>query len=95
MLPMEWDKSQDMFRYLNSLAWGYQLNMEKRMFATAGAEYRASLIRWDNNGITRDNKRVVLLETSDPKQLEAALLMLINEAETQRRIAGERISIVP
>jgi len=95
-LPSSWDKVQDMFRYLNGTTWGYQLEFQTKLFNTLGPSILCTLIRWENNPITRDRKREVLLETSDHEQMEAALLMLINEAETQRRIAGgERISIVP
>lgn len=89
-MPMQWDKVQDMFRHLNSMAWGYQLDMEKRMFATSGAEFRSTLIRWDSNGLTRDRKRSVLVTTDDPKHMESVLLVLISEAQTSQRIGMVR-----
>jgi hypothetical protein len=46
------------------------------------------LIRWAK---TRDeNQREVLLETSDPAQMKAALLMLISEAEPEYKAKKER-----
>jgi hypothetical protein len=43
--------------------------------------YRAMLIRWAK--VDGENQREVLLETSDPAQMKAALLMLISEAEPE------------
>lgn len=82
-LPMSWDKVQDMFRYLNRMRWGYQLEFQTKLFNTIGPNIMCVLIRWENNIITRDRKRVVLLETFDHKQMEAVLFMLINEAEQE------------
>ena len=84
---MGWDNVQDMFRHLNSMAWGYQLEMERKMFSTVGEEYRCVLVRWD---ITRNRKREVLLETSNPKHMEAILLLLIKEAEAQAKANNVR-----
>jgi hypothetical protein len=69
--------------------------MERKIFATDGPEYRATLIKWERDVVRIDQKRRVLLETTDPKQLEAALLMLISEAETQRRASNVSMSIIP
>lgn len=84
-LPAEWDKVQDMFKYLQRMAWGYQLTMEARMFNTQGSyPYQCTLIRWadgDNKPMLSSRKREVLLETTDHTQMEAALFMLINEHE--------------
>ena len=92
--PAEWDMVESMFKHLNSRAWGYQLVMEKKMFATQyGEEYRASLIKWTTTDIHR--QRDVLLQTSDPKQMEAALFMLINETEAQIKDAQYKVSMVP
>jgi hypothetical protein len=96
-IPAEWDEVQDMFKYLNRMTYGTQLTFESRMFNTGeGYPYRAVLIRWNNitHPDTNTNKREVLLETSDPEQMEAALLMLISEAETEQR-AGKQISMIP
>jgi hypothetical protein len=89
-LPMVWDKCQDMFRHLNSIAWGYQFEMERKMFATAGPEYRCVLVQWENSAITRDRKRKVLLETSDPEHMEMVLLVLIKETEAQAKANNVR-----
>lgn len=82
-LPHEWDEVQDMFRYLNRMTLGYQITFESRMFYSAiDPQHRCTLIRWESGGITRDmKKREVLLETTDPEQMKAALIMLISEAE--------------
>lgn len=80
--PTKWEKCEDMFKYLNRMTYGFQLEIHGKMFATRdGPEHRAVLVKWVSNSITRDTKREVLLETGDPKQMEAALFMLINEAE--------------
>jgi hypothetical protein len=94
-LPPEWDEVQDMFRYLNNMVWGYQITFESRLFSTQyGAQYRCSLIRWENGGITRDmKKREVLLETSEPEQMRAALFMLISEAEQEAK--KQKMSWIP
>ena len=96
-LPPTWDKVRNMFDYLNRMAWGYQLTFETKMFATPGPSIRCVLIKWESGGIARDmKKREVLLETSDPAQMEAALFMLISEAEVGYRASGNvRVSMVP
>ena len=93
-IPSEWDEVQDMFKYLNRMTYGTQLTFESRMFNTQGSyPYRCTLLRWGHvpnpNGITRDmvRTREVLLETSDPAQMKAALLMLISEAEPEYKAA--------
>jgi hypothetical protein len=48
-----------------------------------------------NNKITRDMKREILLETSDPAQMKAALFMLINEAEELAKGHKMNISWLP
>ena len=80
-LPAEWDKVDDMFRRLDTMVYGYQLNLERKMFAIPAPEYRATLVKWDNSANPR--KREVLVSTTDPTQMEAVLFMLINEAEQQ------------
>jgi len=90
--PNEWGKVQDMFKYLHRMTFGYQLSMEKKMFATQySPEYRCSLIKWNvENGIRVRN---VLLETSDICQMESALFMLINE--TEQAVKALNPSLVP
>jgi hypothetical protein len=78
--PLVWEEVQDMHKYLNKMSYSYQLVLEKKMFSTQyGHEYRGVLIKWGR--VHDETKRVVLLETSDPAQMKAALFMLINEAE--------------
>ena len=81
--PMKWAKCEDMFKYLNRMTYGFQLQIERRMlFDAVHPEFRGVLVKWSpNSNITRDMVREVLLETGDPEQMEAALFMLINEAE--------------
>ena len=94
-LPASWDKAQSMFDYLHKMTYGYQITFETRMiYSVIDPAFRCSLIRWEGNSMTREKKREVLLETSDPAQMEAALTMLISEAEMQTR-AGKQISMVP
>ena len=97
--PLEWEKCQDMHNYLQRMTWGYQLNLERRMLYSAIApEYRCVLVKWvsgENRPILKDKRREVLLETSDPAQMEAALFMLINEVEVEYKASGNQRSIVP
>ena len=98
-LPAEWDKVQDMFKYLNRMVWGYQLTMERRMIMSpTHPEFQCTLIRWENGTKSNDpKKREVLLETSDHTQMEAALFMLINEFEPAYKEAmnGKQVSMIP
>jgi hypothetical protein len=84
LLPMKWDKCEGMYRYLTKLAQGYQFIAERKMFQTVGPEYRCVLVRWVVDNIKFERRREVLLETSDPTQMEVALFMLINEAEANK-----------
>ena len=102
--PLQWEKCQDMHKYLNKMAWGYQLMMERRMFNNVQyPEYKCSLIRWVQEIPTAQHTqtnlpkktREVLLETTDPAQMEAALFMLINEVEAEHKAARDRVSMVP
>ena len=97
--PLQWEKCQDMHKYLNKMTWGYQITMERRMFNNVQyPEYRCSLIKWvdgDNKPMLSSRKREVLLETTDPAQMEAALFMLINEVEAEHKAAKDRVSMVP
>ena len=92
-LGMEWDKTQSMFSYLNSMRGYmtdayYQLIFESSMFGVP-PNYRCVLVRWSeirNPPIGR--RREALIESSDPKQVEAVLLMLISIAEEEKRARG-------
>jgi hypothetical protein len=95
-IPNEWDEVRDMFQYLHKMIYDYQVSFEARMFSTPDTPmYRCTLIKWVGNRVTRDMKREVLLETSDPDQMKAALFMLINEAEVQAKAAKNQVSMVP
>ena len=100
-LPPEWDEVQDMFKYLNRMTWGHQITFESRLFSAPDApKYRCTLILWESvppkgNLAGYDRKREVLLETSDPEQMEAALFMLISEAEAEHKAAKHKGSMVP
>jgi hypothetical protein len=86
--PLKWEKCEAMFKHLNRMTYGFQLEIHGKMFATQdGPEHRAVLIKWVNNSVTRDMKRETLLDTCDPEQMEAALFMLINEAEQAAKAA--------
>lgn len=88
-LGMEWDKTQSMFRYLNSMRYVfdvfYQLIFESSMFGVP-PNYRCVLVRWSN--APQGRKRETMIESSDPKQIEAVLLMLISIAEEEKRARG-------
>lgn len=86
--PTAWEKCDDMFKYLHKMTWGYQFNIERRMLYDAvHPEYRGALIKWGVQADARNGHKTrdVILETTDPKQMEAALFMLINEAEEQAK----------
>ena len=70
---------QAMFNYFYRMTWGYQLSMETKLFSTLGEQYRATLVRFVKA------QREVILETCDPAQMEAALLMLIAAREDELR----------
>ena len=75
---MNWDKSQSMFHHLQKMTnhTGYQLVFEQRMFySPLDKMFRCQLVHWRRDEAVR--KRDVLLETTEPEQMEAALLMLI------------------
>lgn len=95
MWPMAWEKCELMGKHLNRITYGYQVEIHAKMFATReGPEYRGVLVRW---GVIRDEqKREVLLDTDSPEQMESALFMLINEAETQAKAHIKmNVSMVP
>ena len=95
-IPSEWDEVRDMFQYLHRMTYAHQVTFESRMFhSDEYPQYRCTLLRWENNKITRYMKREVLLETSDPAQMKAALLMLISETEPIYKEAKLRVSMVP
>lgn len=94
--PLAWEKCDDMFKYLQRMIWGYQLTIERRMFySESDPEYRCVLVKWETQTGQLAKKREVLLETTDPAQMEAALFMLINEVETEYKAAKNRVSMVP
>jgi hypothetical protein len=99
MWPMKWAKCEDMFKYLNRMTYGYQLQIERRMLYDAvHPEFRGVLVKWVSvgGGNAMSTQREILLETCDPEQMEAALFMLINEAEqTQKAAYDKRVSMVP
>jgi hypothetical protein len=81
-ISAEWDEVRDMFQYLHRMVFNYQVTFEARMFNSGEyPQYRCTLIRWVSE--KDDRKREILLETSDPDQMKAALLMLISEAEPE------------
>jgi hypothetical protein len=95
-IPAEWDEVRAMFQYLQRMIYGYQVTFESRMFNSGEyPQYRCTLLRWEKDKITRAMKREVLLETSDPDQMKAALLMLISETEPEYKAAKNRVSMVP
>jgi len=90
-VPSEWDEVQDMFKYLHTMTYAHQVTFEARMFnSTDYPQYRCTLVRWENNKMTRDMKREILLETDDPAQMKAALTMLIGEAEVEYKANKQR-----
>ena len=86
MWPMKWEKCDLMTKHLQGITYSYQLHIERRMlFDMEHPEFRGVLVKWRANSVTRDMVREVLLETGDPEQMEAALFMLINEAEQAQK----------
>ena len=95
-IPSEWDEVRDMFQYLHKMTYAHQVSFESRMFHSDDyPQYRCALIKWNGNRVTRDMKREILLETSDPEQMKAALFMLINEAEQERKAHKQKVSWIP
>jgi len=57
----------------------YQVGMERRVMGDKWEpEYRYIVLKWERSSTTGENKRRVLLETSDPDQVTATLKMLIS-----------------
>jgi hypothetical protein len=93
---MKWEKCELMGKHLNRMTWSYQLGIERRMlFDAMHPEFRGVLVKWEGNSLTRDKKREVLLETSDPEQMESALLMLISEAEQEAKAGKPVLRYMP
>lgn len=81
-LPLHWEKTQDMHKYLRRMAYEYTLEFSQAMFSVTEPRFQCTLVRWENAlGNASQRKREVLLETTDPAQMEAVLLMLISEVE--------------
>ena len=83
--PLEYEKCQNMHKHLQRMGVvNYQFTVERRMITSpTHPEYKMTLVRWAHDPNTWTNKREVLLETDDTHQMEAALLVLISEAESQ------------
>lgn len=82
------------------MTFGYQLAFETRMIYSAiEPAIKCTLIRWEDGRnyakTPAGRQREVLLETSDPEQMEAALFMLINEVEQAVKALNPNISMVP
>lgn len=87
-VPMRWDRVQGMFQHLNRMTWGYTLEFAAPMFnLPEHPPIQARLIKWESHG-RPSNNRTVLVETTEPEQMQAALFMLINEAEAQAKAQG-------
>lgn len=101
MWPMAWEKCELMGKHLNRITYGYQVEIHAKMFVrnqtrSRVSEYRGVLIKWMPNAVTRDMRREVLLDTDNPEQMEAALFMLINEAEAQAKAHIKmNVSMIP
>lgn len=82
-VPMRWDKVQSMFLHLNKMAWGYQMTFDVNVFSSSvQPPYRCTLVRWGSRALICQ-KREVVLQTAEPQQMEAALFMLISNAEQE------------
>ena len=57
----------------------YQVGMERKLLGEMWEpEYRFVLLKWERSYATFENKRRVLLETTDPDQMIATLTMLLS-----------------
>ena len=91
-LPMGWDKVQDMYSYLKKHNWSYQMLFELNIVASSlTPKHRCTLIRWESGALV-GQKREVVLQTTEPQQMEAALFMLINEAEQENK-HGKQVQV--
>ena len=83
-LPLKFGKLEWLGKKLKSLAPSYQLVIARRMFDVAFMEeYQFALVRWVRTSM--ENKRTLVLETTDLEQMESALFMLINVEEENQR----------
>ena len=79
-LPLKFEKLEWLEKKLKRLDPAYQLLIKKRMFELLYmAEFEFTLVRWE--GTPRENKRHLVLETTDLEQMESAMFMLINVEE--------------
>ena len=83
-LPLKFEKLEWLGKKLKSLAPSYQLLISRRMFDVAFMEeFQFALVRWGRTSM--ENKRTLVLETTDLEQMESALFMLINTEEENKR----------
>lgn len=83
-LPLGFEKLEWLEKRLKKLNPTYQLVISRRMFDVAFMEeYQFTLIRWVRTSM--ENKRTLVLETTDLEQMESALFMLINTEEENKR----------
>lgn len=83
-LPLKFGKLEWLEKKLKSLAPSYQLVIARRMFDVAFMEeFQFALVRWVRTSM--ENKRHLVLETTDLEQMESALFMLINTEEENQR----------
>jgi hypothetical protein len=88
-MPINWDKVQDMYKYMRRFGARYQLLMERRvLYSAIEPEFRAVLVRWDAPPqLVGSARREVLLETTDPARMEAVLSMVIATLEDEKKHA--------
>lgn len=83
-LPLKFEKLEWLGKKLRSLDATYQLVIARRMFDVAFMEeFQFALVRWVRTSM--ENKRTLVLETTDLEQMESALFMLINVEEENQR----------
>lgn len=78
-----WEEPEYLFKKLRSMTYIYSWRWHRKMFATAGAEFRVEIVKW--GGSRGVSQRQVVGEFTEPAHLAACLRMLIVVAEDEAK----------
>ena len=94
-IPLGWEQPEYLFKRLQILTLGmptrYQYLWERNLLSHLDVpQIRATLVKWTpvENNLRMEAERDVLLQTTDPDVMGAALLMLIAVATDERIARG-------
>jgi hypothetical protein len=94
-IPLGWEQPEYLFKELQILTYGmnirYQYLWERKLFALKDLpEIRATLVKWTvvENNLRMESKREDLVQTTDPKVMASALIMLVAVTKDERTAKG-------